>query len=151
MKDSPQSGTTTIQTVCGSPKVVSVREKTYFEAFKAFFVPRLRKQEEIAIAYEEAVVRKTEAEGEKFIEEAARTSAEKDVANQQALSQFCANVDNIFTPGDSPHATMLKMAKLLESNPEIAAQLDQVNSILDRLASTRGCLIAAQKQDTERE
>lgn len=148
MKD-VQSETTRIQTVHGAPKVVTEREKTFFEAFKAFFVPRLRKQEAIALAYEEAVVRKTEAEGEKLIEEASKLSAEKDVTKQQELRQFCENVENIFSPSDSPHATMLKMAKLLETNPGIAAQLDRVNAVLDRLASEKGCLITYKKNDSE--
>ena len=151
MKEHQGSQISKIETAHGTPNVVNVREKSLFEAFKIFFVPRLRKQEELALAYEEAVVRKTEAEGEKLIEEAAKISAERDVAKQLELKQFCENVEDIFAPNDSPHAMVLKMAKLLETNPEVAAQLDRVNAVLDKLARERGCLVLVQNLETEAE
>ena len=142
-------GMTAVQTVHATPTKLTGKESTRFQRFKQFFLPRLRKQEELALAYEEAVVRKTEAESEKLVEEAAKLAAEADVAKQQELAAFCENVDTIFMTTGRPEAAMLKLAKLLETNPEIAAQLDKVNAIMGRLAQTKNCQITFKSSDED--
>ena len=136
------SAISTIQQVHGTPSRSNKREGARFDAFKRFFLPRLKQQEEIAIAYEEATVRKLDAEGEKLIQEAAKLAAEKDIARQQELKAFCENVDAFFSADDPPHVVMLKFAKLIEVNPEIAGQLERVNSLIERLNTTRSLQIS---------
>jgi hypothetical protein len=131
-----------LQTIAATPKVASTKETTRFQRFKAFFIPRLRQQERLAIAFEEATVRKTEAESEKLFEEAARLAAEADLIRQQQLKQFCENIDSHFTKNDSPQSSALKFAKLLETNPDLLAQLQKVQMIVEQLAVSRGCLIS---------
>lgn len=136
-----------IHDVKGVPKRSNKNESSRFRAFLAFFLPRLKKQEELAIAFEEATVRKLDAEGEKLLQEAAKLAAEKDIARQQELKLFQENVERTFSADDRPEVVLLKMAKLLQSNPEIAAQLNKVNSVLDRLASERNCHVTFREPD----
>jgi hypothetical protein len=124
-----------IQTIHATPKRIDGNEPGLFESFKKFFIPRLRKQEEIALKFEEALVRKTEAEGEKLIEEAAKISAEKDIAKQSEIRAYIENVDAIFNDSSSKQAAMLKLAKLLEANPEIETQLQKVNDLINTLSA----------------
>lgn len=136
-----------IHDVRGTPKRSSKKESSRFRAFLAFFVPRLKKQEELAIAFEEATVRKLDAEGEKLLQEAAKIAAERDIARQQELKLFQENVERTFSLDDRPEVVLLKMAKLLESSPEIAAQLSKVNGLLERLASERNCQVTFREPD----
>lgn len=140
----PQRGElSTLLTVHGTTqRAGSAAERTRFQAFKEFFIPRLARQEQFAVAYEEATVRKLDAEGEKLVQEAAKLSAERDVAKQEELRIFCETVDKSFAPDDSPHVVKLKLAKLLETNPQIANQLEKVNEIIDSLNRSKGCLIS---------
>ena len=136
-----------VHDVKGTPQRSTKKESTRFRAFLAFFVPRLKKQEELAIAFEEATVRKLDAEGEKLLQEAAKLAVEKDIARQQELRLFQENVERTFSADDRPEVVMLKMAKLLQSNPDIAAQLNKVNGVLERLASNRNCQVTFLKPD----
>jgi hypothetical protein len=132
---------TAVQTVHATPLRSGKLESTRFERFKAFFLPRLRKQEELGVAFEEATVRRIEAEGDRFVEEAAKIAAERDLLRQQELRAFCETIDSVFKSDDSQLVSSLKMAKLLETNPELAAQLEKVNAVLDRLNAQKSCRI----------
>lgn len=138
-----------IRQIHGTPVKSTAKESSLFEAFKEFFLPRLKQQEEIAIAYEVASVKKLDAEGEKIIQEAAKLSAEKDIARQQELKAFCENVDNFFSADDPPHVMMLKFAKLIEVNPEIAVQLEKVNKLIGQLAATKSLQISFQEEPSD--
>ena len=136
-----------ISSIGGVPNRYDKKEPTRFAAFKKFFIPRLRKQEELALAFEEAAVRKLDAEGEKLSQEAAKIAAEREVTKQEELRRYQENVENTFRPSDSPEVTILKMAKLLQMNPEIADQLAKVNAVLERLARQRQCRVAFKESD----
>lgn len=139
-KNQPES-LSTLQTVHGTTNKAGKRETSRFQAFKEFFIPRLARQESLAVAYEEATVRKIDAEGEKLVQEAAKLAAERDLAKQQELRAFCETVEKSFGGDDPPHVLALKLAKLLEINPEIANQLDKVQGILQGLDRNKGCRI----------
>lgn len=69
-------------------------------------------------------------------------AAEKDIARQQELKAFCENVGAFFSADDPPHVLMLKFAKLIEVNPEIAGQLERVNHLIGHLSTTRSLQIS---------
>lgn len=145
MKEDKSLQVLPVQEVSAIPRKISAKESGRLAAFIGFFVPRLKKQEELALRAEEALIRKTEAEAEKTLAEAARTAAEKDRARQESLKKFCENVEGVFKPDDSREITMLKFAKLLETNPELAQQLDKVNDIIERMAEQKGFRIEPKK------
>ncbi|MDP2448021.1 MAG: hypothetical protein Q8M93_07275 [Polaromonas sp.] len=138
MTKDQRSDLSTLQVVHGTTKRTSPQEVSRFEKFKQVVLPRLAQQEKFAVAFQEATVRKIEAEGEKLVEEAAKIAAEKDVAKQEALRIFCQTVDSTFGSED-PNAYALKLAKLLETNPEMANQLSKVQGILATLQQQKGC------------
>lgn len=132
-----------------SVKPNSQSETSFFKKFVQFFVPRLKKQEELGLAYEEAKVRKLQAEAEKITQEAAKLAVEKDIAKQQEMKDFCANLDEIFDPTAPERINILKLAKLMETNPELATQIEKVNQLMERLEKEKGCFIAFETKDDE--
>ena len=132
-----------------SVKPNSQSETSFFKKFVQFFVPRLKKQEELGLAYEEAKVRKLQAEAEKITQEAATLAVEKDIAKQQEMTDFCANLDEIFDPTAPERINILKLAKLMETNPELATQIEKVNQLMERLEKEKGCFIAFETKDDE--
>lgn len=141
MTKQQQGELATVQTVHGTTTRTGPKERSRFQAFKEFFIPRLARQEALGIAYENAVVNKVDAEGEKLIQEAAKLAAEKDLIKQEQFRTFCETVDKSFSANDPQQNVMLKLAKLLETNPEIGNQLEKVNEIIHKLRQDKECRI----------
>lgn len=154
MKEKKDVAVISARDVGAIPRKISQREASLLSRFISFFVPRLRQQEGLALRAEEALIQKAEAdavksaaEAEKTIEEAARIAAEKDRLRQDTLQKFNENLDSVFKPEDPREITMLKMAKLLEANPDLEKQLDRVNEIIARLGAQNGTRIAFKSED----
>jgi len=115
------------------------KEQTRWERFKFWLFPHLRKSGELAEAYAEAKVEKEKSEARKRTEEAAEIAARKDVTRQEEVKEFCSIVDGIFADdGLPPGAKALKLAKLMEENPQVAAQLDKIKDLIEKLALNKG-------------
>jgi hypothetical protein len=130
----------TIIKVEGTPNLPEQpEERTRWECFKSWLFPHMRKSKELAQAYTEAKVAKEENEARKKAEEAAEIAARKDLIRQQEASEFNALIDDIFAEDGMPAgAKALKLAKLMEKNPQIVAQLDEVKGIIEELALKKG-------------
>lgn len=115
------------------------RERTRWERFKFWLSPHLKKNEELAEAYAKAKVEKEKSEARKRTEEAAEIAARKDLTRQKEVKEFCNIVDVIFADdGLPPGAKALKLAKLMEENPQVAAQLDKIKDLIEKLALSKG-------------
>ena len=118
------------------------KEQTRWESFKLFLFRRLRKSKELAEAYTEAKVAKEQNEARKIAEEAGEIAARKDRTRQQEASEFNAIIDDIFSDDSLPAgAKMLKLAKLMEKNPQLASQLRKVKEIIEELGLKTGLSI----------
>lgn len=139
----------TIVRVDAIPEKIDKKEKGIFSAFKRLFLPKLKQQESMANEFLHAKVKKEHGDAEAKVEEAAKIAAEKSKIQQEELTEFCNTVDNHFMEADDDTKIKLKMAKLLETNPEIGNQLDKVNSILESLQSKRGVRVSIQDSATQ--
>ena len=130
----------TIVKVEGRPNLPTrPKEQTRWQRFKAALFPHLRKSKELAEAYTKAKVEKERSEARKTAEEAAEIAAKKDLLKQKGAKAFNAVIDDIFADDSLPAgAKALKLAKLMEENPEVAAQLDKVKGIIETLALQKG-------------
>jgi hypothetical protein len=110
-------------------------DRTCWQKFKAALFPYLRRSKELADAYTEAKVQQERSEACKIAEEASEIAAKKDLIRQKSAKEFGAVIDDIFADDSlPPGAKALKLAKLMEENPQVAAQLDNVKEIIETLA-----------------
>jgi len=75
----------------------------------------------------QASVAKLEADAHKAAMEASKIAAEADAQRQESFKVFASAIDEHF--GNDSMATQLKIAKLLETNPELEIQLKKVQAI----------------------
>ncbi len=124
----------------------SSTQMTWRERLKRWLFPHLREGKHLAEAYTRARVAREEGEARKAAEEAMRIAVRADLEKQEDLKKFVAAVDEIFQhPGAVPEATLLKLAKLIENNPGVPAQVGKAQLLLRSLASTeRSGLISGQ-------
>jgi hypothetical protein len=116
-------------------------ESNLWARFKLFLFKRLPKGDDLIEAYTTAERRIRESEARKNVQKATELAAEADLKRQQATKEFQDNVDRVFSDdGLPPAAKKLKLAKLIESNPDLEKQLDKVEKIIERL-STKGGII----------
>lgn len=121
--------------------------------------PHLQESTILAEAYVKAVEAKAEkeiSEARKIMAEAAEIAARRELEIQKEGENFLAIVDDIFVNDELTEATKaLKLAKLIEKNPEIAAQLVKVKEIIEKLALKDGLnfelLDESQKSPPEKE
>lgn len=132
------------------PKDPRKKENQFFEAFKKIFIPRLKKQEGLALSYERAKLRKIRGEGEAKVEEAAKIASEIDQMKQKELKEFCEIIDSHFAEMDPSLSVHIKMAKLLQTNPQIVKQLEKVQGMLGALNLEKGAVISITANDSKR-
>ena len=134
----------------GRPKSPSSEdEPTRWERFKHWLFPRWKGGKELARDFARAELGQREAEAAKRVNEAAKiaadrekTEVETDVARQEVVRKFNENVEEIFKDdGLPPAAKKLKLAKLIEQNPDLEKQLEKVHALVDELAWKRGTQI----------
>lgn len=131
-------------------------ERTRWQGFVGWVSGWFWKADELGEAYLEGRVSRETNESLRVVTEAAEIAARTDVAKaqreevlaqadlakQQAAKQFFENVDNVFARDGAPtQAKLLKLAKLLESNPEVGDQVEKVQEIMERLQFQRGAKI----------
>jgi len=105
-----------------------------WQRFVYIILPWLKHGRDLARIYTEAKVDREEAQAKKIVEEATKIKVEKDILKQQEVKEFVALVDDIFAKDDLPlPAKMLKIAKLLEANPQIMMQLEKINDFLEKI------------------
>jgi hypothetical protein len=115
------------------------KEQTRWQRFKTWIFPYWKESKELAKTYSQAEVAKKENEARKLMEEAAEIAARKDLTQQKEVKQFNDIIDDIFADdGLLPGAKALKLAKLMEKNPQVAAQLEKVKDIIEKLALKKG-------------
>lgn len=116
-----------------------INNGSFWYRFKAFVCPWLRQSEDLVEAYAKAKVEREENEARKIAEEAAEIAARKDVTRQKEVKTFNAIIDDIFKDDTLPMgAKALKLAKLIENNPQVAKQLENVTDIIEKLALKKG-------------
>lgn len=130
----------TIVKVEGTPNLPDrPKEPTRWQSFKCWLFPHLKRSEELGEAYAEAKVERERSEARKTAEEAAEIAARKDVLRQEEVKQFNDIINDIFADdGLPPGAKAFKLAKLIEKNPQIGAQLEKVKGIIGELSLKRG-------------
>ena len=133
----------TIIKVEGRPNSPSrTTETTRWQRFKHWFFPSLRKSKELAEAYAEAKVETEKSSARKTTEEAAEIAARKDLTRLKGVKKYNEIVDDIFADdGLSQDGKLLKLAKLMETNPQVSAQLAKVKDLIEKLALTKGVSI----------
>lgn len=95
--------------------------------------------------YVEAEVENKQNEAAKTAAEAAEISARADANRNQAAKLFGEQVDNIFKDVTLPEtAKLLKLAKLMESNPELVEQIDKVTKLIESLRLLHGASVEIQ-------
>ncbi|MBX3388175.1 MAG: hypothetical protein KF691_01825 [Phycisphaeraceae bacterium] len=130
-----------IQRYEGVPNKPSVRrERSRWNAFLQWLVPFLYRGEDLLDDYLDAKVSEAQADAEIKQEKAAAIAAETDHARQKSALAFCDVIDAI-APGDSELARNLKLAKLLEANPGIMAQVERVVDLKNSLEKDHGARI----------
>ena len=116
---------------------VSIRSgnRTRWQRLKATLFPRLKRSKELAYAYTEAKVEKELNEARKVAEEADEIAARKDLTRQKEVKEFNRSVDDIFKIDRlASGAKIIKLAKLIEMNPQVVAQLKKVEEVIETLA-----------------
>lgn len=94
---------------------------------------------ELSRAYAEAEVASKQNEAAKKAAEAAEIAALAEVNKNESCRIFNAQVDAIFRDDSLPEAAkLLKLAKLLDTNPQLAEQIDRVADLMNRLNVARG-------------
>lgn len=84
--------------------------------------PWVRLQVRLGVAYQEAVVRKAQAEADYSAQRAAWLAADAERIRQETAEAFFKNVDAVV--GGTGMATLLKAGKLLEESPNLGKWLD---------------------------
>jgi len=114
------------------------REHTRWERFKSWMsrmLPWLESSKGLATAYAKAKVAKERNEAGEI---AAKRDLEREmhrILDQKEIREFNVAVDDICAKdGLSPGAKMLKLAKLIEKNRQVVAQLDKAKQIAEELA-----------------
>jgi len=120
--------------VAGIPNKATKRERAWFTAFKNFWIPRLKKQENYATSYQNAKITEADGQSAQAIQAAAKIAAERDQLRQKEFDDFCKTIDQHFSGEESPELLVLKFAKLLQTNPEIVDQIEKVNSLIQSLS-----------------
>jgi hypothetical protein len=83
-------------------------------------------------------VSEAQAEADIKRERAAEIAARTDLLRNKNVEKLCDLVDDQFSDADPELAKNLKLAKFLESNPGIAAQVEKVLTIRERLEREKG-------------
>jgi hypothetical protein len=95
----------------------------------------LKRSRELAYAYTEAKVEKERGEARKVTGEADEIAARKDLTRQKEVKEFNRSVDDIFkNDGLASGAKVLKLAKLIEKNPQVVEQLEIAEEVIGMLA-----------------
>jgi hypothetical protein len=122
----------------------SITRTTRWERLKHWLFPHLREGKQLAEAYTRARVAREEGEARKIAEEAIRIAVKADLEKQEDLKEFGAAVDEIFRNRALGHeARVLKLAKLIENNPEILGHVDKAQLLLRSLAPLRQSELAS--------
>jgi len=106
--------------------------RTCWQRFKAVFFTHFSRSKELAYAYTEAKVEKERGEARKVTGEADEIAARKDLTRQKEVKEFNRSVDDIFkNDGLASGAKVLKLAKLIEKNPQVIAQLEKAEEVIE--------------------
>ena len=141
--------------VAGVPRNRDAKdEDKKWKRFKSFFRRKAKKGVKLGEAYAAAEVSKKQSDARKNLEEAAKLAAEKDkikteenLQKQKVVQEFNKAVDDIYADDGLPEsAKKLKLAKLMENNPEIIKQIDKINTIVDKLSYTKGMVFEVQQE-----
>ena len=109
--------------------------RTRWQRLKATLFPYLKRSRELAYAYTEAKVEKERGEARKVTGEADEIAARKDLTRQKEVKEFNRSVDDIFkNDGLASGAKVLKLAKLIEKNPQVVEQLEIAEEVIGMLA-----------------
>jgi hypothetical protein len=105
---------------------------------------------ELGKAYLDAEIANRTNTASRTAAEAAETAARADFQRQDAVRVFNDQIDSIFKDNNLPHgAKILKLAKLMEANPDLAQQVEKITDIVDKLALRRGARIEIASEVTE--
>jgi hypothetical protein len=134
-------------------EALSPSERKGFALFWKWLCPWLNKGTDLAEAFAEAKVAQENAVAQKTVAEAAEIQArtqhhraQADVTKQEASKRFIDNIREIANLPDEG-SRVLAFAKLMSENPEVAANLDQLQELLQHLRLHRGLMI--EPVDTE--
>jgi hypothetical protein len=109
--------------------------RTRWQQLKAFLFPHLSRYKELADAYTKAKVEKERSEARKIAEQAAEIAARKDLIRQKSAKKFGTVIDDIFADDSlPPGAKALKLAKLMDENPRVVAQLEKAEEVIEKFS-----------------
>lgn len=111
------------------------RKRTRWQRFKDALSPHLSGSKELAYAYTKAKVEKELSEALRIAEEAAEIAAKKDLIRQKGVKEFGAVIDDIFAVDSlPPGAKALKLAKLIQENPQVLEQLKIAGKVIEKFS-----------------
>jgi hypothetical protein len=123
-------------------------DPTLFQRFWNWLFPRLERGADLAEAYGAAEVAGRAAEVRRTAENAAEIAAKRDlslakagVSRQQEVQEFIKNIEAI-EGLQSPAGQTLAFAKLIENNPDVIAQVEVVETLVEKLALSRGLMLS---------
>jgi hypothetical protein len=110
-------------------------KKTRWQKLRDALIPYLKSSKRLAQSYAEAAAQKERNEAQKIAEQAAEIAARKDLTKQKEVREFSSRIDDIFAvDGLPPVAKALKLAKLMENNPQVEAHIGAAREILEELS-----------------
>jgi hypothetical protein len=136
----------------GTPNEFAPKERSLWQKFLNVIWPFTRKGGKwakygygLSKTFIEAEVANKQNQAAKTAAEAAELSARADANRNQAAKIFNEQIDSIFKDDLLPEsAKLLKLAKLLESNPDLAAQLEKVAELIESLQLLHGTSVEIQ-------
>jgi hypothetical protein len=109
--------------------------RTRWQRLKATLFPHLKRSKELAYAYTEAKVEKERSEARKIAEEANEIATKREIIKQRSAKEFGNVIDDIFKDDCLPlGAKALKLAKLMEENPQVLAHLEKAEKVIDKFS-----------------
>jgi hypothetical protein len=133
----------------GEGGVYARQEASRFRRFWEWLFPRLERGADLSEAYGRAGVAEKDASARRIAEEAAEIAAKRELAEAQAatqrqaeVKQFIENIEAI-EGLQTTAGRKLAFAKVLEKNPDMVAQVEIVEQIVDRLSIQRGLMITS--------
>ncbi|MHC4144561.1 MAG: hypothetical protein ACYSUD_07250 [Planctomycetota bacterium] len=100
----------------------------------AAIIHHLKNATHLIEAWARATAEKEHYEAQKIAEEAAEIAARRSLLRQKEVEAFATIIDDIFTPDALPPAAkVLKLAKLMENNPQIVGQMEKAREVLAKV------------------
>lgn len=144
-----QTESTSIVCVEATPAKPTKKEPQAFSTFKAV-VAFLQAKMGLAEDFARAKIRREETEAEVKVEEASKIAAETERIRLETMRGMVELIDAHFSEMDDEAKSALKVAVLLNNNPQLKAQVEVVTRMISDLSQRRHTRIEFKDDETSR-